>query len=391
MKKIVTLFTVILAVLMCSVFFVSAQSTEKELFKQYQDEAKRPESEIMIDAQAYITLNTAGQKIWRAPLAGISEFKVPEEWLNAAGGIRATGGTEIETAVGITELQFYYLPYDESTYQNLREKLETAPDDDYWDIVADYQNSLVPMFSIVGIGENRDEAAIKEGVKELYLGYEVDAETIDALLSGWKFTKLGSADDFNFFFVVDENQDLGALEGKDEIFTKEYEEFTADISKYIPNFTLIRPLGLAEEVEAGTGIAFMTTDINGEPIDMAALFSGHKVTMLNIWSTTCGFCIGEMPELQKMNKDFEAKGAQIVGLVMDGDDSYALDEAKDIVADLGIDYVMLLPTAEIKDLFKVQAFPTTYFIDQNGEIIGSPIYGAALAQFPKMVDEYLSK
>ena len=150
-------------------------------------------------------------------------------------------------------------------------------------------------------------------------------------------------------------------------------------------------MGLTEIVEAGTGISFKTKDIAGNEVDTADLFGSHKVTMVNIWSTTCGFCIGELPELIKMNKDFEAKGAQIVGLVYDATDDYTTEEAKDIVDDLGVDYTTLMPTDEIKELFKVQAFPCTYFVNEKGEILGEPIFGAALSEFPAIVDKYLAE
>ena len=40
---------------------------------------------------------------------------------------------------------------------------------------------------------------------------------------------------------------------------------------------------------------------------------------------------------------------------------------------------------------EVQAVRGVSFSVEKGEILGDPIFGAALSQFPKMVDEYLSK
>lgn len=63
----------------------------------------------------------------------------------------------------------------------------------------------------------------------------------------------------------------------------------------------------------GADVAFETTDLDGNPVNSAQLFSQNKITMINIWATTCGPCIEEMPELEKMNQEFQKKGGAIVG------------------------------------------------------------------------------
>lgn len=395
MKKYTVMFCLILAVLMCSVVIVSAQTSTEEILNKIREEAVRPESEIMFESQSYITLDTEGKKIWRAPFAGIAEFKVPEEWLNAEGGIRAIHGTEVEEGTGLVSLDVNYIVSDEPSYHELVQYINDA-----WDGVNDYDpddlynewgSMLTCLFSIYGVSENRDEAGLKEALKKQCLSYGYGEEETNALLDQMTFTYLGSAEDFNFYMAQNKDEDLSALEGADEVYVKEYEAFSSDISKYIPNFTLARPMGLTEIVEAGTGISFETKDVKGNPVKASELFGKQKVTMINIWSTTCGFCIGEMPELVKLNKEFESKGAQIVGIVYDATDDDVIEEAKEIIEDLNIDFVNLLPTDEIKQVFNVQSFPCTYFVNQQGEIVGDPVFGAAVSQYPKMVDELLSK
>ena len=395
MKKYAFILYLVLVVLMCSAVVVSAQTSEEELLKKYQTEVQQPDSEIMFESESYITLDTKGKKIWRAPFAGIAEFKVPDEWINAKGGIRAINGTELEEGKGIVELGVNYIVSDEPAYHQLTKLINEA-----WDGENDYDpdelydkwgSLLTNLFTIYGISENRDEAGLKTALKDLYVEMGYDAETAQAVIDQMSLIKLGSAEDFNFFLSQNSDEDRSALENADEDYIKEFEAFSSDPGKYAPNFTFARPMGLTEIVEAGTGISFKTKDIEGNEVDTADLFGSHKVTMVNIWSTTCGFCIGELPELIKMNKDFEAKGAQIVGLVYDATDDYTTEEAKDIVDDLGVDYTTLMPTDEIKELFKVQAFPCTYFVNEKGEILGEPIFGAALSEFPAMVDKYLAE
>ena len=291
----------------------------------------------MFESEAYITLHTDGQKIWRAPFAGIFEFTVPEEWIAAKGGIRALLGVEVDDGVGLVELAVNYITSEEPPYKELVRLIDETEDEyDFEKLYNQWGGLLTKIFSVYGISENRDENA-------------------------------------------------------DEVYKKEYDEFSSDISKYIPNFRQLgRPMGLTEIIDAGTGISFATKDIHGNSVETRDVFGRQKVTMVNIWSTTCGFCIGELPELVKMNKEFEAKGAQIVGIAYDAMDDDVIEDAKDIVDDLHVDYVTLLPTNEIKELFKVQAFPCTYFVNDKREVLGEPIFGVVLSEFPAMVDKYLA-
>ena len=112
--------------------------------------------------------------------------------------------------------------------------------------------------------------------------------------------------------------------------------------------------------------------------------------MLNIWATTCSACISEMPALIKLKKEFEKKSGQIVDLVFDAVEDDLIREAKDIVTDLNIDFLTLLPNDSLRKQFDAMSYPITYFINQKGEIIGEPIMGARVAGYREMMEKYLS-
>jgi len=145
--------------------------------------------------------------------------------------------------------------------------------------------------------------------------------------------------------------------------------------------------------EEGADVKFETTDLDGNPIDSAQLFSQNKVTMVNIWATTCGPCIEEMPELEEMNKEFQKEGGAIVGLVDDVpvDNNAYLKEAQSIVKDTGVTYVNLRAWDGYEEVLSSVGTPTTYFVDSQGKLIGDPILGANVEKYKEKMEEYLSQ
>ena len=115
--------------------------------------------------------------------------------------------------------------------------------------------------------------------------------------------------------------------------------------------------------------------------------------MINIWATTCGPCIEEMPELEEMNKEFQTKGGAIVGLVDDVwvNNTKYLDEAKAIVSDTGVTYTNLCAWDGFDDMLEAVGTPTTYFVDSQGKILGDAVLGANPAKYKELMDKYLSQ
>ena len=154
-------------------------------------------------------------------------------------------------------------------------------------------------------------------------------------------------------------------------------------------YTPQRWIGTAD----GSDIAFETTDLEGNPVNSAQIFSQNKVTMVNIWATTCGPCIQEMPELEKLNKEFQKKGGSIVGVVRDvpEDNNKYLQEAQDIVKDAGVTYLNLKAWDGLEEALEIVGTPTTYFLDSQGKLIGEPVLGAHIEVYKKLMEEYLSQ
>ena len=127
--------------------------------------------------------------------------------------------------------------------------------------------------------------------------------------------------------------------------------------------------------------AFEGQDLDGNTVKSDALFSGNAVTVVNFWFTTCNPCVGELAELDALNKELAEKGGALIGVntfTLDGDEA-AISEAKDVLAKKGATYqnVYFDSDGEAgKFTANIFAYPTTYVVDRNGNIVGDPIVGA---------------
>ena len=126
---------------------------------------------------------------------------------------------------------------------------------------------------------------------------------------------------------------------------------------------------------------FEGKDLDGNTVKSDELFSANAVTVVNFWFTTCNPCVGELSELDALNKELAEKGGSLIGVntfTLDGDEA-AISEAKDVLAKKGATYqnVYFNSDGEVgKFTTNIFAYPTTYVVDRNGNIVGDPIVGA---------------
>ena len=145
-----------------------------------------------------------------------------------------------------------------------------------------------------------------------------------------------------------------------------------------------------EVIGGGSEFCFSGTDVNGNAVNTAEVFAKNKVTVINIWASWCPLCVREIPELDKMNKELSEKGCGVIGLLDDGEDPQGLEDAKDILQDVGATYLNMIFPYMISANVAFQAYPTTFFVDSNGTIIGEPVVGAGPDRYREMVDTLLS-
>ena len=127
--------------------------------------------------------------------------------------------------------------------------------------------------------------------------------------------------------------------------------------------------------------AFEGKDLDGNTVKSDELFSANAVTVVNFWFTTCNPCVGELGELDALNKELANKGGALIGVntfTLDGDEK-AIAEAKEVLAKKGATYQNIYFGSDGdagKFVENVFAYPTTYVVDRNGNIVGEPIVGA---------------
>ena len=127
--------------------------------------------------------------------------------------------------------------------------------------------------------------------------------------------------------------------------------------------------------------AFEGKDLNGNTVKSDDLFSKNAATVVNFWFTTCNPCVGELAELDALNKELAEKGGALIGVntfTLDGDKA-AIADAKAVLDKKGATYqnVYFDSDGEAgKFTANIFAYPTTYVVDRNGNIVGDPIVGA---------------
>ena len=161
---------------------------------------------------------------------------------------------------------------------------------------------------------------------------------------------------------------------------------------------------LNEETDANGDVqtfpAFEGKDLDGNEVKSDELFSANAVTVVNFWFTTCSPCVGELGELDALNKELADKGGALIGVnafTLDGDET-VIAEAKEVLAKKGAAYQnVYFDSSSPAGAFtaKIFAFPTTYVVDRNGNIVGEPIVGAITEKnqaetLQKLIDQALA-
>lgn len=203
-------------------------------------------------------------------------------------------------------------------------------------------------------------------------------DQLDVLTGGTEHTELGRSADGAYHYY------LSIREGSDEAIAEELRQIVVEITEMLPLPTGIDADAFDEPRADISNLGeFTTQDISGETVTQD-IFKGHKLTLVNLFTTWCSPCVNEIPELDQLNQDMAGKGVQVIGVVLDAADENgepvadALEKAKLLQERTGAGYPFLLPDATQMNgrLEGISSVPETFFVDENGNIVGGGYVGA---------------
>lgn len=142
-------------------------------------------------------------------------------------------------------------------------------------------------------------------------------------------------------------------------------------------------------------VTFTASTTEGEDWN-SEKFANSKLTMINVWATYCNPCLAEMPDLGELAAEYDAADFQIIGVVSDvmaEDDSKNIEYAKQLIEETKANYPHLLLNESLYMSFvgAVSAVPTTFFVRQDGSMVGYLTGAMAKENWKELIDELLLK
>lgn len=224
---------------------------------------------------------------------------------------------------------------------------------------------------------------------------EASQKKLDEITGCTEHKELGSSSDGKYKYYLSTNKDA------DEKLTKELEKIKTDITEMAPyqNISVFdQPQDTSVNPEDVKSVGkFETTGIDGKTYT-EKVFSDYDLTLVNIFTTWCSPCVKEIPELQELYKEMKDKGVGVAGVVLDTTDEKG-NQDEEAVKKAGIlqektkaEYPFLIPDTTMMNgrLQGISAFPETFFVDKDGNIVGDTYTGShTLDEWKEIVEKEL--
>lgn len=142
-------------------------------------------------------------------------------------------------------------------------------------------------------------------------------------------------------------------------------------------------------------VSFTATTVDGEELT-SECFSQSKLIMLNVWATYCNPCLSEMPDLGEIAASYDTSEFQIIGIVSDvaeGDNEETVQGVKDLIVETKADYphVLLSESLYMNLVGAVDSVPTTFFVNQKGEMLGYVLGAQSKDTWEEIINELLAE
>lgn len=143
-------------------------------------------------------------------------------------------------------------------------------------------------------------------------------------------------------------------------------------------------------------ISFEATTTEGETVT-SEMFADSKLTMINVWATYCNPCLSEMPDLGAIATEYDKADFQMIGVVSDVMSDAAqedIDYANELIAETGAvtyEHLLLNESLYLSFVGAVEAVPTTFFVNQKGELLGYLMGAQAKVTWTSLIDDLLAE
>lgn len=138
----------------------------------------------------------------------------------------------------------------------------------------------------------------------------------------------------------------------------------------------------------GTAVNF-TYDVNGTMKTFAEATKG-KVVFLNFWGTWCPPCRKEIPDIIKLQKNYESKGLMVIGIALERSADKAIANVSSFGSKQGMNYMNVIGNESIGEAYGgISAVPTTFIIDRKGIVVEKVVGSMGYEDFEKIVQKYI--
>ena len=354
-------------------------------------------------AGSAFAVTESDSEVWSAPRSGF-EIRIPEAYHDAKTYITFTdSGEGVNPGCGIVSASATCVMMPEAEYKALQAMMEEAYEKDdiekLFEILEETGNLEWNLFMIYGIDRGRGEEELRSFMIEQNLnpdyfeGSEDLLAAAAAMYENISFRKIGEKDGLSYYLAEYDIDDLISMldaESIDPAYLEEYRELRRLNEQMADYVTLTGSAVLADAARPGTKLTFETTDLEGNPVSSEEIFSGHTITMINLWATWCDPCKRELPALAEMAEDFEKQGCQIIGICLDAEDEETMADAREILEEAGVDYLNIVPFEGREELLPNSVYPTTYFADENGIVLDGMVSGAMESMYPLTLAKLLA-
>ena len=209
---------------------------------------------------------------------------------------------------------------------------------------------------------------------------EESQKDLDTITGCTEHKELGTSSDGKYKYYLSTNKDADA-------------DLLKDVEGIEVTLTEMTPFQMLSAFDQP-----QTTGVDGKTYTQD-IFSKYDLTMVNIFTTWCSPCVNEIPDLEKLYQEMKDKGVGVVGVTLDTvgsdgkQDEEAVKKAQVLQEKTKASYPFLIPDSGMMNgrLNGISAFPETFFVDKNGNIVGETYSGShSLDEWKEIVEKELA-